>query len=393
MSKVNPFSIVAGGKDVGAGGVNHVGSKAWATKVRNRAKELAGSLDTGYMEMAELLYTVYDRFLDGDVSEKPLYSVWGYQTFAEYAEKELGLQKRKAERLRAIWYRISVELKALPEELRTRIVALGWSKVRELIRVLTLKNAKKWVEQAEQLNHQQLSNSIQKYLVEKQKSETKQHIEGGKLHEPDPAAMAEPLPYPVYQFPKQVQPAPTETPASVTEPVVQAVKAPAPQPPPEPTPALEEDDELPPQPDALTQRQFTLYPDQADIVQQALERSAEISESQKPSHNLTLICTEFLATNDFTTASRKQQLKFLANLEKSMGVKLIVLDKEFDLIYGNLNLNGLIDKVQKEQEAEEIAADAESDDAVPEELSFDDDTPDGPAIHDGVYDDEEEETV
>ena len=31
------------------------GSKAWATKIRKRAKALSTELDTGYMEMAKIL--------------------------------------------------------------------------------------------------------------------------------------------------------------------------------------------------------------------------------------------------------------------------------------------------------------------------------------------------
>jgi len=323
------FSVLPGGKEIGQGGVNDVGSKAWAKKIRDRAKELSSQLDTGYMEMAQILWTVYDMTLKGDITQRALFKSWGYETFADYTEKELNLHRRKAERLRAIWFILKVQLAAMPEPDRKRIIALGWSKVREMIRVLTLGNAKKWIKLAEQASYPELYEAIQDFLKKKEAGKVQHALEGGKApKEPEPNFDK----LPVSSF----DPADYQTgPKAVTEPL---------------PPTFPEDngDDVPPQPDKLFWKHFYLYPDQMDIVNQALERSAELSESNKPGHNLSLICTEFLATNDFTTASRKQQLKFLANLEKSMGVKLIVADQEDDLIYGIENLQGLVARAKKE---------------------------------------------
>src|ERR1700756_1140171 len=116
----------------------NIGSEQWANKIRKHAKELARHLDSGYMDLAKTLYEVYSVPEGGDPKKGPIYKTWGFKSFAEYAENELSLHRRKAEMLRAVWYRVGVELDTLPDDLRERLVKLGWTKVRDLVRVLTL---------------------------------------------------------------------------------------------------------------------------------------------------------------------------------------------------------------------------------------------------------------
>ena len=45
--------------------VDSPGSEAWSTKIRRRAKSLVKSIDQGYMDLAEIVYTVWSTPVDG----------------------------------------------------------------------------------------------------------------------------------------------------------------------------------------------------------------------------------------------------------------------------------------------------------------------------------------
>lgn len=261
-----------------AGGSKHLdkmGTAAWSNRVRGRAKELAKQLEMGYMELAKILYQVYDtqvRLGEDYGPIVPIYTTWGYKTFSEYAEKELGLHHRKAERLRSIWYKLEIELSGLSDITRERIVRIGWTKVRELIRVLTVKNADDWVEQGEKLSYPELYEAIRLYQEQKAQKNA-------------------------------VSP---------------------------------EDEDIPvPAVDHLSFEHFALYEAQAGTVRTALKEAEKVSGSDKKSHNLDLICSEFLATNDFHQATPAQRQQHLANLERSLGLRLVAVDPETGgVIYG-----------------------------------------------------------
>jgi hypothetical protein len=67
---------------------------------------------------------------------------------------------------------------------------------------------------------------------------------------------------------------------------------------------------------------------QASTVGAALQRASQLSGSPKDGHNLTLICTDFLATNDFLTASGETKLRYLAKIEQLLGLRLIVVNPD-----------------------------------------------------------------
>ena len=101
------------------------------------------------MELAEILYHVYDKPKGNVKQAPPLFVAWGFTTFEKYVNEELGFSIRKAQSLRLIWFRLEVELKELDEGLRARLLKLGWTKVRELTRILSLENAAEWVAKVE----------------------------------------------------------------------------------------------------------------------------------------------------------------------------------------------------------------------------------------------------
>jgi hypothetical protein len=266
-------------------GVNVVGSKAWASRLRHRAKELTAFLETGYMELAHILYQIYDTPAGGDAKKGPaLYAAWGYSSLLEYAEKELQINKKRAERLRRIWYVLEIEMKDIDPEIKQRIVNLGFCKVRELIRVLTPRNAKGWVEQAEKLNYFSLQAAVTAEYQKFGAAEKALALEKGKEDEPaDPDAQPD---------------APVEV------------------------------------PEVLTREVFALYPEQLSNVRLAIKKAMELSHSDKKSHNLDLICTDFLATNDFVAGDNDRRLRYIAKMEKVLGVNLVAVDDSGDVLYG-----------------------------------------------------------
>jgi hypothetical protein len=263
-----------------------VGSKSWATRLRNNAKDLSGRLESGYMQMAEILYYVYDT-PSSEPPHQPLFLEWGYKTFAEYAESELGLHRRKAEFLRRIWYRLEVELSGLDLKIKDRIIALGWTKVRELIRVLTLLNAEKWVERAENESYTTLCVSTKAYL--ESVAEAQEHAKT------------------IGEDPEKVEPG---------------------------LPKIEK----------FKPKHFQLYEEQAEVVEEALHKAAVLTGSSdpKPGHLLTMMATDFLATNSVSSSGHDAQLKYLAKLEQQMGLKLIAVDPDSnEVLYGITTLEKL----------------------------------------------------
>lgn len=274
---------------------------------RDETKALAHNLDTGYMQLAERLYNIFDIPAPGDTAGRALYEVWGFQNIGDYAEQELCIHRKKAQRLRGIWYRLCVELSGMDPAVRDRIVALGFAKVRELIRVLTVENAEEWAERAEEENFETLSQSVRNFLDNVEAARQKAISEG--------------------KDPSEVEP------------------------------------DLP-TPEVLQYETFPLYEDQHKIVESAIQRASELSGSDKRGHNLTLICTDFLATNDFLTGDETQRIGYLQKIENVLGVRLVACDKKSgDLIHGLDNLEkmqaryapGAESRVPVEEKAEEKA--------------------------------------
>lgn len=274
--------------------------KAQIADLRTKAKTLSKALEQGYMELAKILYEVFSTPIDNDPKNPPMYVAWGFTSFAQYADEELGLDRRKAERLRAIWYRLSVELCDLDDITRQRVINLGWTKVRELIRVLTLRNAQEWVDKAEGCTQQELQNAIRVYLEKKDARLMQRFKDAQTKQDAAVAAIAK----------------------DSGDASVEAAPEPAPG---EPLP--DDDDEVPVIVEPLKSKSFAFYLDQYEIVQAALKRAAQLANSEKPSYLLTMICTDFLATNDFSQIGSEQFMKFLVKYENLMNVDLIVRDR------------------------------------------------------------------
>jgi len=305
-------------KDGGGG----VGSKAWSKKIRAEAKQLVEALETGYMDLANRLFTIYDTPIDGDRAKKPVYTTWGFNSFRDYAEQELDLHYKKAERLRLIWYRIEIDLDGMNPLVKKRLIALGWSKVRELCRpgLLKLSNVEAWVTKAEGMNYQTVEAAVRKALDRMEDEEVAKDIQ----KQGDPIKKSNKLEG------KYDEPEEGEESNAV--------------PPPNPDDHWGKKEEYADE-EPLYGKTFKFYPDQLETVKLALKRAEELSGSERPGHNLSLMCLDFLANNDFTKASEEQKLRYVAKLEKLIGYRFIIVDpSSTDVLYGLATL----EKVAKE---------------------------------------------
>lgn len=114
--------------------------------VRKELLEVSKDIESGYVKMSELLSEAYHR---------DYHTTWGFDSFEDYADKELDVDYRKARYLIDIWDKIK-DL-ALP---KARIAKLGWTKMKEIAAVITKKNAMKLLDQAEKMTSRELVESV-----------------------------------------------------------------------------------------------------------------------------------------------------------------------------------------------------------------------------------------
>jgi hypothetical protein len=331
------------------------GGEHWARAIRVKAKNLVIRLESGYMELGKVLYELCVTPINNVPGGRPVFASWGFTSFGDYAEKELGIHRKKAERLRNIWYVIEVRLKDLPKDLRNRLTQLGSSKMRVLTRVLDVSNAAAWLDLAESIPYVQLEQKVNKALdIAKREQVTKSlesSVDGGA------AALVEGTPFDdavartkiAKQFDVEggaedvdddseevsENPAVTRgfTEAEAAEPTGRQIAAAVP---------LESED--------LQFMHFAFYPDQYLTVQDALVRAQELSQSEKKSHNLSLICLDYLATNDFMggAARDESRMKYLAKIERLLGLRLVAVDaRSKEVCYGIRTLETLAQAVDE----------------------------------------------
>lgn len=274
-----------------------VGSKAWANKLRKTTKTLARNIDEAQFELGVLLWRGWTTPIDGNETNNPIFMSWGYTTWKEYVEAELGLQSRKAERLRLIGKVLDVNLKDLPQKARTRFMKLGWSKAREVARIFRHQadedTVNTWLDFAENNNYPATLHTVSK------KMEAMDFDDDGNYVAPS----------------------------------TQEVDAP------------EGDIAELPEVDRTHTFTFFCLNEQIDTVRDALDRAEELAHAKgnpdynyKPSNLMSLICLDFLATNSFGKKHDKKTVgKFIRRFEKAMGIKLVAMrdtDDGLDIIHG-----------------------------------------------------------
>lgn len=301
-----------------------VGSKTWASSIRKKAVSTARAATVNYVELAKMLYLMEDTPIDGDRNNPPIYHLWGYTKITDFAKQELGLEPRKASYMVSIGCALTVELANADPALVERFIDLGWTKVREICRVLKADQLLKWVLQAETSTYTEIQDAVSAYKAEQDNLTLKRlEASGATLLAKD--AFGPPKDINIVDMPGSAVVSgasfDAEIPISTNTETKTKVNLPL-------YPEV-------PQIEKLNPETFSFYETQHKVVKEALDKAKKISGSDKKSNNLTLICTEFLATNDFSDSSEEQKLKLLAKLEKTLDIKLVAVDKyTFEPVYG-----------------------------------------------------------
>lgn len=110
---------------------------------------------------------------------------------------------------------------------------------------------------------------------------------------------------------------------------------------------------------------LALLPEHMETVQLALGRAAELARGgSSVSSRLSLICLDFLSTNDFRFANEQERLRFLAKYEKLTGYKLIIIDPGAgdggEVVYGIETL----ERLARANETEDASRSGQTPDAV-----------------------------
>lgn len=107
---------------------------------RDEVIRLRRDVERSYFKIGGLLYKISREFW---------YKKWGYETFKDYVEQEVGFSVRKAQFLIGIWnwFVVQVGDKTVIE----KVAQLGWSKAAVLVGVVTKHNVDAWVEKGKQL--------------------------------------------------------------------------------------------------------------------------------------------------------------------------------------------------------------------------------------------------
>jgi hypothetical protein len=245
---------------------------SWRTRVR----QLSMDVNKNTFEIGEALWKLKDQ------TDHLLR--WGCKSIAQLAEmEEIGARKGEYLVRNYDWFKVK---HPLPEALDARLLKLPWTKVRELVGIMTSENAIKWLAIAESVSRDELTR---KTKAEKESPSTASTSDDAQTQQ----AAAE----------------------------------------------------------IFVRRAFALAdtPDhdsdtQASVVGAALKRAAQLSGSEKEGHNLTLICLDFLATNDFRTSTGEAKLQYLTKIETLLGLGLIVVNPDgTQVIFGGETLNRLLD--------------------------------------------------
>lgn len=114
--------------------------------VREWIKEAQSRIETGYLDLCKLMSEAYHN---------DYHQQWGFDTFTDYAEKELDMKLRKAEYFVNIYD--TVKKLQLPE---AEVKELGWTKMKDLVRVITEENAKEWLKKAKKMSSRELTDAV-----------------------------------------------------------------------------------------------------------------------------------------------------------------------------------------------------------------------------------------
>jgi hypothetical protein len=245
--------------------------------LREKIKVLTKAIDDTYWEVCELLYCV---------NRDAEYRAWGFATFKEYVEQDLGFTIRKAEYLINIWKKIVIELGGGDKKYLNKIKQIGWTKLKDIINYLTKDNVDEWKEKAKGM-------SVRELIEYKKETEQKE----------------------------------------ITDKLARAERG--------------EKVDM----DKLHTLNFKLYSDQYKTVLDACEMAGKVAKSDQRGHCLTMICQDYLMTNDLQEDRRANLMSHFKKFEAMAEVEIIAKDKST----GETIYNGIFEEAKAPKKSKKKA--------------------------------------
>lgn len=300
--------------------------------------ELKKQYQQTYFKLAERLYAVSTEALYKKIGP-------GYSTFEEYVETELDFSFRKAKYLAQIWWWYGVENAAHPKLMHIAH-EIGWTKARELVQVIDLKNADEWHQLAKELPKNDLARAARAAM----KAAGRARRSRNTIPEPED-------PPPKSSFDKGDRGGSQDVMGDVPEDaavddvnkdpyadyVRPSAKGVAP-----PTQKQIDDLRQDDKEAGWTRITFDVTQEHVEVIETALDIAQEQAESEHKGHLLQLICLHF---NSFYAKEKTVVLgEWLAQIERLTGKSIIAVDrKEGSIVYGEDLVDEMMPKGQEEE--------------------------------------------
>ena len=230
--------------------------------LRDTIKSRAQAIDEHYVTLGHHLFIVDDQ---------SLYRTWGFATFADYLQQDVGIGKRRGQRLRQIWKILVREFAVSPSMLSgcrysNLITIMGLLKPK----ILTADTAEEWVTRAQLLNYTQLVKEVN---------------EAKALRSADADSV--------------ITPATLET--AVEEGRIPEIKT------------------------RTGRKTFQVTPEESDLIDEAVKEGARDGGSGRPGHVLTNICNFFLA-NRLEVGDKALKNYLLSKLTSIFGGRFVHME-------------------------------------------------------------------
>jgi len=131
-------------------------NKLTAESVRRKAQEASWKVTKSVMDLAEALWETYCHDVTVAGEQVPLWSAWGFKSWFDYAERELGIHQTTAAAYRRIHEVFEIDIK----DQWDRSLSSSYTKMRILCRVVTKTNANSWLRKAARLSCCELEDQV-----------------------------------------------------------------------------------------------------------------------------------------------------------------------------------------------------------------------------------------
>jgi hypothetical protein len=132
--------------------------------LRKEILHLKDSIDKARWRMAEMFFQVHDE---------SIFYRWGYTSWEQYVDSEIGMTVRTAQYLTAMYSWFVVEIGSqMSDEAREAMIGgvreLGWTKARCLVGVAGVDDVSDWIKKAKDMSCDDLTVATKKVLTERQ---------------------------------------------------------------------------------------------------------------------------------------------------------------------------------------------------------------------------------